>query len=37
MDMAYQLPFRDWLELDKGAVPVTTIVEPIDAVSGERS
>jgi beta-lactamase class C len=37
MDMLYHLPFRDWLELDKGAVPVTTIVEPIDAVSGERN
>jgi beta-lactamase class C len=37
MDMVYHLPFRDWLELDKGAVPVTTIVEPIDAVSGERN
>jgi beta-lactamase class C len=37
MDMVYHLPFRDWMELDKGAVPVTTIVEPIDAVSGDRS
>ncbi len=39
MDMLYKLPFRDWMELDKGAVPATAAPRPIDPVeqsSGER-
>jgi len=30
MDMLYGLPFRDWLELDSGAVPKTQAAEPED-------
>ncbi len=39
MDMLYHLPFRDWMEIDRGpaaAVPPPAPVEAIDATSGER-
>ncbi len=41
LDMLYQLPFRDWMEIDKGREapapgPVPAAVEAVDASSGER-
>jgi beta-lactamase class C len=34
MDMIYHLPFRDWMELDRGGAPAAA--EPVDPVmSGE--
>ena len=35
MDMLYGLPFRDWMEIDKGGAPAA-VSEPLDEVSGER-
>ena len=38
MDMVYRLPFRDWMELDKGpaAVIAPPAIEAIEATSGDR-
>lgn len=39
MDMLYRLPFRDWMELDKGpaaVAPVPPAIEEIEASSGDR-
>ena len=36
MDMLYRLPFRDWMELDRGPSPATLAAEPINASSGDR-
>ena len=37
MDMLYQLPFRDWMELNKsGAAPAPPAVEAIEESSGDR-
>jgi len=37
MDMLYQLPFRDWMELDKsGVAPAPPAVEAIEESSGDR-
>jgi len=35
MDMLYKLPFRDWMEVDRGPVPPAVASEPLDEVSGE--
>jgi len=36
MDMLYHLPFRDWMEIDKGAAKAADPAEAIDATSGDR-
>ncbi len=39
MDMLYRLPFRDWMEIDKGPAAVTPTpapIEEIEASSGDR-
>ncbi len=35
MDMLYKLPFRDWMEIDRGPVPPAVAVDPLDEASGE--
>ncbi len=35
MDMLYQLPFRDWMEVDRAPLPPAVASEPLDEVSGE--
>ena len=34
MDMLYGLPFRDWMEIDKGGSPTSTIASAEDVNSG---
>jgi beta-lactamase class C len=37
MDMVYHLPFRDWMELDKGGpATISPVVEAVDSSSGDR-
>jgi beta-lactamase class C len=36
MDMLYKLPFRDWMEIDKGGPAAPAPSEPLDEVSGDR-
>ena len=37
MDMLYHLPFRDWMEIDRGGAAVPAAAEPIEDSSGESA